>query len=108
MTNEAVYIQVLRNILNTLVKHPEAITIEEKHDEMGTLVMARVHKDDMGVVIGRNGVMATSIKTIIKAVGRSNEKNVKVQFLEPVGAEESRAYENQDALNGDLEEFSIN
>lgn len=107
MTKESTYIEVLKNILTTLVRNPEDILIEEKEDEMGTLVMARVHKDDMGVVIGRNGVMATSIKTIIKAVARTQEKNVKVQFLEPLDSNKN-TQETSENIDNDLEEFSIN
>ena len=40
----------------------------------------------MGIVIGRNGAMATAIKTLMKAVGKANRMNLRIRFLEPDGS----------------------
>lgn len=77
--------QVLYQILINLVTVPEDVKIERKIDEQGVLLSIIVNSKDMGIVIGRNGSMATSIKTILRAVGKANKMNIRIQFLEPDG-----------------------
>ncbi len=83
--SETVDIKTLNVILDSLVTSPEEVHINRKVDEMGVLLQVQVGTKDMGIVIGRNGVMATAIKTLMKAVGKANNMNVRIQFLEPDG-----------------------
>lgn len=83
---ESVDVQTLVNILENLLTVPDAIKIDRKVDEMGVLVTVQVDASDMGILIGRNGVMANSIKVIMKAIGKANDMNLRVQFLEPDGS----------------------
>ena len=124
--------QVLYQILINLVTVPEDVKIERKIDEQGVLLSIIVNSKDMGIVIGRNGSMATSIKTILRAVGKANKMNIRIQFLEPDGTvrfspRTNDADENQntnntsnnysntrveaptaDTLDDDLKDFVIN
>ena len=43
----------LRLIVESLVQNPSLIEIEEKHDELGTLISLKVDPSDMGSIIGR-------------------------------------------------------
>lgn len=87
MTNSTtIDIRALESILEGLTNSPKDIEIKREVDELGVLINVRVSPEDMGVVIGRNGIMATSIKTIIKAIGKANDMNIRVQFLEPDGS----------------------
>lgn len=43
----------LQFLIESLVDHPESIEIEEKHDELGTLLSLKVSPEDMGTIIGR-------------------------------------------------------
>lgn len=76
----------LSNILKSLVTKPEEVKINRQLDELGVLLSIQVDPQDMGIVIGRNGAMATAIKTVMKAVGKANNMNLRVQFLEPDGS----------------------
>jgi predicted RNA-binding protein YlqC (UPF0109 family) len=126
---ESVDVSTLQTIIANLVTTPEDVKIERKVDEMGVLLSVRVNAQDMGILIGRGGAMATSIKVIMKAVGKANNMNVRVQFLEPDGslryAGGTKSDENHDhhdhqpprsepdpenvkALENDLDEFMIN
>lgn len=84
--NGSIDISALEDILNNLVTYPDDVAIERKVDEMGVLLSVKVNSKDMGIVIGRNGIMASSIKVIMKAVGKANNMNIRVQFLEPDGS----------------------
>ncbi len=79
-------VQILHNILINLVTNPEAVDIQRKIDEQGVLLSVVVDSKDMGIIIGRNGSMANSIKTIMRAVGKANNMNIRIQFLEPDGS----------------------
>jgi predicted RNA-binding protein YlqC (UPF0109 family) len=78
--------QVLYNVLINLVTVPEDVKIERKLDEQGVLLTVMVNSKDMGIVIGRNGSMATAIKTVMRAVGKANKMNLRLHFLEPDGS----------------------
>jgi uncharacterized protein len=87
--NEAektVDINALEAILKYIVTAPENIVILRKVDEMGVLLTLQVDQADMGVVIGRGGEMANSIKKYIKKVGQVNNMNVRLRIEEPVGS----------------------
>jgi predicted RNA-binding protein YlqC (UPF0109 family) len=120
--------QILHQILINLVTVPEDVKIERKIDEQGVLLSIIVNSKDMGIVIGRNGSMATSIKTIMRAVGKANQMNIRIQFLEPDGtirfsprtneeenlnSQTQNNYSNDQvssasALDDDLKDFVVN
>jgi len=83
---DAKEVDVLKKIVSTLVTDQNAVTVEIKEEAEGTLLFVKVDAKDMGILIGRNGIMATSIKMIIKAIGKAEGRNVRVQFLEPDGS----------------------
>lgn len=43
----------LQSILESLVENKVAINIQEKHDELGTLLSIEVDTLDMGAIIGK-------------------------------------------------------
>jgi len=86
MSQPSIDVVVLTNLLKSLVTKPEEVKITRQIDEMGVLLSIQVHPQDMGIVIGRNGAMATAIKTLMKAVGKANHMNLRIRFLEPDGS----------------------
>jgi len=88
MPNEfdSIDLQVLNDILVNLVTVPEEVKIERKLDEQGVLLSVIVNSKDMGIVIGRNGSMATAVKTVMRAIGKAKKMNIRLQFLEPDGS----------------------
>jgi uncharacterized protein len=83
---KTVDILALEAILKYIISVPEGIEINRKVDEMGVLLTLQVDQADMGVVIGRGGEMANSIKKYIKKVGQVNNMNVRLRIEEPVGS----------------------
>lgn len=77
----------MKNILETIIKHlvenQDAIEITEtQKNEKDVLIQVKVAKEDMGKVIGRQGKVAKSIRTIMKSVGAKERKKVEVEFIE--------------------------
>ena len=60
---------LLTMIIQGLVSNKEDVAIDKKVDEMGVLYTVRVNKNDVGMVIGKKGVIANAIRTIIRSVG---------------------------------------
>jgi uncharacterized protein len=118
MYQDSVDTKVLYDIISSLVSCPGDIHIDRKEDEMGILLSVRVNPVDMGILIGRNGIMATSIKVVMKAIGKSNDMQLRVQFLEPEGSTHVRNSEGnsvpgstgapQPSVDHELDEFIIN
>ena len=84
--SDSVDTQILYNILVNLVTIPDDVKIDRDLDEQGVLLNVSVNSKDMGIVIGRNGSMATAIKTLMRAVGKANKMNLRLNFLEPDGS----------------------
>ncbi len=83
--NDNIEVQVLQTILMNLVTVPEDIKITKSVDEQGVLLSVIVNPQDMGIIIGRNGSMAMSLKSVMRAVGKLHKKTLRLQFLEPDG-----------------------
>jgi predicted RNA-binding protein YlqC (UPF0109 family) len=46
-------VEFLKFIVTSLVKNVDDVAIERKDDEMGTLLLLKINKEDMGTVIGK-------------------------------------------------------
>lgn len=73
--------EVLEIIIKNLVDNREAIEINEIEGEKIIIFEVKVDEKDMGKIIGRQGKIAQSIRTVIKAVANRNDKKVTIEFL---------------------------
>ncbi len=75
----------LEYVVKALVDNPQDVKVDRKVDEMGVLLTLKVHADDMGQVIGREGSTARSIRTLIRMIGLKNHARVNLKIEEPEG-----------------------
>lgn len=76
--------EALEHLVKGIVDNPEEVVITERDGRRGTTLEVRVHPDDIGKVIGRNGRTAKALRTVVSALaGRS----VRVDLIE---ADEAR------------------
>ena len=76
---------LIRTILSSIVDDVESITIESSKTEKGTLFEVKVAKGDVGKVIGKQGRVASSIRTIAKAAGaKAGERVMLNVFNKPL------------------------
>lgn len=68
-------------IVKALVKNPDDVQIIRKPSTDGYTIEVRVHPDDMGRIIGRQGRIARSIRTIVKSASSQSGENVYVEIV---------------------------
>ena len=69
-------------IAKALVDHPEQVQVRSVDGEQVTVLELRVHPEDLGKVIGRQGRTAKSMRTILGAAGMKIRKRLTLEILE--------------------------
>ena len=80
--------EFLLYIVKSLVGYPEEVKVDRKVDEMGVLLSLKVHPEDMGQIIGRQGATARAIRNLVRIVGLKNHARVNLKIEEPEGGKE--------------------
>ncbi len=75
-------VEFLKFVIEWLVNHPQDIMIERKEDELGILLTLQVNKEDMGVVIWKNGNIVTSIRSLLRILGTKMNKKINLKVLD--------------------------
>lgn len=79
MENEVNFLQF---IVENLVNNKEDISIERVEDELGVLLTLKVNKDDMWLIIWKNGNTVNSLRSIIKILGLKLGKRINLKVLD--------------------------
>ena len=73
--------EILETIIKNLVDNQEAVEVKEVEGEKNIIFEVKVADGDMGKVIGRQGKIAQSIRTVMRAVANRKDKKVTVEFM---------------------------
>ena len=73
--------EILQTIIENLVDDKDAISINEVEGEKSVVFEIKVSESDMGKIIGKQGKIAQSIRTIMKSVAAKEHKKVSVEFI---------------------------
>ena len=87
----------LEFVIKAIVSHPEDVSVTRTVDEMGVLLNLRVHREDMGQVIGRQGATAKAIRSILRVIGLKNNARINLKIEEPEGGRMERVEEAPDS-----------
>ena len=71
---------LLADIARAIVDHPEEVLIEDKSSDDEIYLILHVAESDVGMVIGRHGKIAKSIRMVMKAAATSINKRVTVEI----------------------------
>ena len=76
--------ELLEYIAKSLVNNPDAVNVTEIQMDSGRSVTLelRVAREDMGKVIGRQGKIARTIRTIMKAAAVKENTRVQVEIVQ--------------------------
>ena len=72
--------KLLELLVKTLVTNEDKVEVTVDEQEKQITFNVVVEESDIGKVIGKNGKMANSIRTIIKSIGAKEHKKVFVKF----------------------------
>lgn len=73
--------QFVEYIVKSLVGHPDDVVIERIIDEKGVLLTLTVNPDDLGRVIGKRGMTAQSLRTLLRALGTKNDARYNLKIV---------------------------
>ena len=85
--------EFLEYVVKALVDHPEDVKLERRVDEMGVLLSLKVHAEDMGQIVGRQGSTARAIRSLVRIIGLKNHARVNLKIEEPEGGRAPAAEE---------------
>ncbi|HXW17812.1 MAG TPA: KH domain-containing protein [Candidatus Acidoferrales bacterium] len=73
---------LVEQIARALVDHSDEVSVRAIDGEQVTVLELKVHPEDLGKVIGRQGRTAKSIRTILGAAGMKLRKRFTLEILE--------------------------
>lgn len=74
--------ELVELIARALVDNPESVEVNQVEGEQSIIIELKVAPDDMGKVIGKQGRIAKSIRTIVKAAATRDSRRVVVEIIE--------------------------
>ena len=102
--------QFIEYIVKELVGHPDDVIVERRIDEKGVLLELTVNPEDLGRVIGKRGVTAQSLRTLLRALGTKNDAryNLKIVNNDQPGSDYSSRSQSSSDGSDDQDEDTQN
>lgn len=70
-------------VISRLVSKPNEVSVEKSIDEQGVLFTVKVADTDTGKLIGKKGVVAQSLRTILRSAGYMEDMRVSMKVDAP-------------------------
>ena len=74
--------ELLTFVAQSLVDHPDQVVVRETEGPEAVILELSVAEDDMGKVIGRQGRVIKSIRTLARAAASKSGKLVDVELID--------------------------
>ncbi|MBC7229176.1 MAG: KH domain-containing protein [Actinobacteria bacterium] len=74
--------ELLEYLARSLVDNPDGVEVTTVEGERSIILQLRVHPDDVGKVIGKNGRIAQAMRTLIKASATREGRNAIVEIID--------------------------
>lgn len=74
--------ELLEFLAKSLVDDQEGVSVEKAEEEDALVLELRVAEDDVGQVIGRRGRTISALRTVMRAVGASQDQRVLVDLVD--------------------------
>lgn len=74
--------ELVEVIAKALVDNPDEVEVTQTDSEKSILLELRVAQEDMGKVIGKQGRIARSIRSVVKAAASKQDKKVMVEIVQ--------------------------
>jgi predicted RNA-binding protein YlqC (UPF0109 family) len=89
--------QFIEYIVKSVVGHPDDVVVERIIDEKGVLLSLTVNPEDLGRVIGKRGVTAQSLRTLLRALGTKNDARYNLKIINNDDQRESYTMSSEDS-----------
>lgn len=73
--------ELVEVIAKALVDNPDEVVVTETGDDNEVTVTLTVAQEDMGKVIGKNGRIAQSIRSVVKAAASKDSRKINVKIM---------------------------
>jgi predicted RNA-binding protein YlqC (UPF0109 family) len=73
--------ELVEIIAKALVDHPEEVRVSEVATDKAIVYELSVHPSDMGKIIGKQGRIAKSIRTVLSAAAVRENKKVQLEIV---------------------------
>lgn len=93
--------QFVEYIVKSLVGHPDDVIVERIIDEKGVLLSLTVNPEDLGRVIGKRGITAQSLRTLLRALGTKNDARYNLKIVNSDGGRDESYTVSSDDVAGD-------
>ena len=74
--------EILEVVIKNLVDSPDEVSVKELEGEKSLVLEVKVSETDMGKVIGKQGRIAKSIRTVMKAIASKDKKRITIEFID--------------------------
>jgi predicted RNA-binding protein YlqC (UPF0109 family) len=74
--------RLLEFLAKSLVDNPDAVSVDAGEEEDALVLELHVAEDDAGQLIGRRGRTITALRTVMRAVGASQDRRVLVDLID--------------------------
>lgn len=73
--------QFVEYIVKSVVGNPDDVVVDRIIDEKGVLLTLTVNPEDLGRVIGKRGITAQSLRTLLRALGTKNDARYNLKIV---------------------------
>lgn len=91
--------QFIEYIVKSLVGYPDDVVVERIIDEKGVLLTLTVNPEDLGRVIGKRGITAQSLRTLLRALGTKNDARYNLKIVNNDDDRENYTISSDDAAD---------
>ncbi len=74
--------ELVAYVARALVDSPDDVRVNELQGERTTILELRVHPDDLGKVIGKQGRTARALRTVVSAAATKAQMRAMVEIME--------------------------
>ena len=75
-------VELVELIAKSLVDHPDEVVVTQTESDGVITIDLQVAADDMGKVIGKQGIIAKAIRSVVKAAASKSDKKVIVDIVQ--------------------------
>lgn len=72
--------KLLCDMVKAIVDNPDEVSVTERMEEDTLVLSLKVAEGDVGMVIGKHGNIARSIRTVIKAAAKADDRKISVEI----------------------------